>query len=312
MARSMQWETDGLDWPNRKVSRFVNADGLRWHVQEFPSLADEHKESAPVILLLHGTGSSSHSWREVAPLLAQHARVVVLDLPGHAFTSMPHATEQSLVGMANHVAKLLTSLSISPTIVVGHSAGAAVAARMILDRAIMPKALVSLNGALLSFSGLAGQFFSPIARLLASMPLVARFFAWQSADSAMVERLIASTGSKLDAKGLQLYAKLVRNEGHVDAALAMMAHWDLQQLQNELHKIKIPVWMVAAHNDLTVPAEQAAQVAKELQFPEVVMWPKLGHLAHEENPVLCAQLIQKIMHGLANSPASEKRQPAVA
>ena len=310
MARAMHWETEGLDWPNRKASRFVNADGLRWHVQEFPSLADEHKESSPVILLLHGTGSSSHSWREVAPLLAQHARVVAIDLPGHAFTSMPHPSLQSLTGMASHVAHLLKSLSIAPTIVVGHSAGAAVAARMILDQAIAPKALVSLNGALLAFSGLAGQFFSPIARVLASMPLVARFFAWQSADSATVERLIASTGSKLDARGLQLYAQCVRNEGHVDAALAMMAHWDLQQLQSELHKINIPVWMVAAQNDLTVPAEQAAQVAKELQFSELVIWPKLGHLAHEENPVLCAQLIQQVMHTVG-SAAPEKRQPVV-
>jgi magnesium chelatase accessory protein len=142
------------------------------------------------------------------------------------------------------------------------------------------------------------------------MPLVARFFAWQSADSATVERLIASTGSKLDARGLQLYTQCVRNEGHVDAALAMMAHWDLQQLQSELHKINIPVWMVAAQNDLTVPAEQAAQVAKELQFSELVIWPKLGHLAHEENPVLCAQLIQQVMHTVG-SAAPEKRQPAV-
>jgi magnesium chelatase accessory protein len=75
----------------------------------------------------------------------------------------------------------------------------------------------------------------------------------------------------------------------------MMAHWDLQQLQSELHKINIPVWMVAAQNDLTVPAEQAAQVAKELQFPEVVVWPKLGHLAHEEDPTLCVDLIVDAM-----------------
>lgn len=310
MARAMHWETEGLDWPNRKASRFVNADGLRWHIQEFLPHESKSKDSAPVILLLHGTGSASHSWREVAPLIAQHARVVAIDLPGHAFTSMPHPSLQSLTGMASHVAHLLKSLSIAPTIVVGHSAGAAVAARMILDQAISPKALVSLNGALLAFSGLAGQFFSPIARVLASMPLVARFFAWQSADTATVERLIASTGSKLDARGLQLYAQCVRNEGHVDAALAMMAHWDLQQLQSELHKINIPVWMVAAQNDLTVPAEQAAQVAKELQFSELVIWPKLGHLAHEENPVLCAQLIKQVMHTVG-SAAPEKRQPAV-
>jgi magnesium chelatase accessory protein len=307
----MQWETDGVNWPNRKASRFVDAGGLRWHVQEFLPRESKHKDSSLVVLLLHGTGSSSHSWRDVAPLLAQHVRVVALDLPGHAFTSMPYPAQQSLPGMAHHVASLLASLSITPTIVVGHSAGAAVAARMVLDQAISPKALVSLNGALLGFSGLAGQFFSPIARVLASLPLVARFFAWQSADAATVERLIASTGSKLDAIGIQLYAQLVRNESHVDAALAMMAHWDLQPLQNDLHKISIPVWMVAAKNDLTVPAEQAAQVARELPHPELVMWPKLGHLAHEEDPALCAQLILDVLRKVSVANHESKQSVIV-
>jgi magnesium chelatase accessory protein len=90
----------------------------------------------------------------------------------------------------------------------------------------------------------------------------------------------------------------------------MMAHWDLQRLESELHKINIPVWMVAAQNDLTVPAEQAAQVAKELPHPEVVMWPKLGHLAHEEDPALCAQLIIDVMR-LVDSADSEQHQTAV-
>ena len=237
----------------------------------------------------------------MAPLLAQHFRVIALDLPGHAFTSMPRAAEQSLPGMAHHVAALLAALSISPAIVVGHSAGAAVAARMLLDKTISPQALVSLNGAFVGFGGLVGQFFSPIARLLASVPLASRFFAWQAADDATVERLIDTTGSKLDANGMRLYAQLVRNEGHVEAALAMMAHWDLQPLEKELHKIEIPVWMVAAENDMTVPPEQAAQVARHLQYPHLVRWPMLGHLAHEENPALCAKLIIDVAHAVAGT-----------
>ena len=96
----------------------------------------------------------------------------------------------------------------------------------------------------------------------------------------------------------------------MDAALAMMAHWDLQPLQNDLHKITLPVWMVAAQHDLTVPAEQAAQVAKELQFPEVVMWPKLGHLAHEEDPALCVDLIVDAMRKVGVS-ATASPQAAV-
>lgn len=290
MDDRLNWNTDGRDWPNRHASRFVKAGGLRWHIQQFgadPGLA-------PLVLLLHGTGSSTHSWRDVAPLLATRYAVLALDLPGHAFTSMPRAAEQSLPGIAQHVGVLLESLRLSPAIVVGHSAGAAIAARMLLNQTIVPAALVSLNGAFTGIPGLAGQLFSPLTRLLASVPLASHLFAWQASDAGMVEQLMRSTGSTLDPDGLKLYGRLVRNVGHVEAALAMMAHWDLEPLEQELHRIREPVWMVAAENDLTVPPAQARQVSKLLHDARLTLWPMLGHLAHEEKPALCARLINTV------------------
>lgn len=290
MTGRLDWEIDGRDWPNRSASRFVEAAGLRWHVQQLGPLPHE----APVVVLLHGTGSSSHSWRDVAPLLALRFSVIVMDLPGHAFTTMPPNAAQSLNGMARHVAALLQALKISPALVVGHSAGAAVAARMILDQAIAPTALVSLNGAFIAFGGLAGQFFSPVARLLASGSMASRFFAWQATDPAIVNKLVRSTGSLLDNVGMDLYARLVRSPGHVAAALAMMAHWDLESLERELPGLSLPVWLVAAENDGTVPASQAALVARRLPQSRQVLWPMLGHLAHEESPAQCASLLSNV------------------
>lgn len=291
MSDRLEWDIDGRDWPNRSASRFVTAAGLRWHVQQFgPAPKD-----APVIVLLHGTGSSSHSWRDVAPLLALHHSVIVMDLPGHAFTTMPPNAAQSLAGMAHNVTALLRTLKIAPTVMVGHSAGAAVAARMILDQSIAPAALVSLNGAFIAFGGLAGQFFSPVARLLAAGSLASRFFAWQAMDPAIVQKLVRSTGSLLDSTGMSLYARLVQSPGHVSAALAMMAHWDLESLEPELPRLTLPVWMVAAENDATVPASQAAQVARRLPQARQVLWPMLGHLAHEESPAQCAALLASVV-----------------
>lgn len=297
LSNRLQWEIDGRDWPNRGASRFVKAAGLHWHVQQFgPTQAD-----APVLVLLHGTGSSSHSWRDVAPLLALRYRVILMDLPGHAFTTMPPNAAQSLPGMARHVATLLQALNISPTVIAGHSAGAAVAARMILDKSISPAALVSLNGAFIAFGGLAGQFFSPVARLLASGSAASRFFAWQATDPAVVQKLVRSTGSLLDEVGMDLYARLVRSPGHVSAALAMMAHWDLEPLERELPRLSLPVWMVAAENDTTVPAIQAAQIARRLPQSHQVLWPMLGHLAHEESPAQCAALLTSVMEAISQS-----------
>ena len=300
---NLHWKTDGLDWPNRSNSRFVSAAGLRWHVQQFDSPA----EDAPLILLLHGTGSSTHSWRDVAPLLAARYQVLALDLPGHAFTSMPQAAQQSLPGMAGHVGALLASLRLSPDIVVGHSAGAAIAARMLIDGLIASVPLVSLNGAFAGLPGLAGQWFSPIARLLASVPLAPQVFAWQASDPGVVEHMIRGTGSVLDPAGMKFYGRLVRNAAHVEAMLAMMAHWDLDPLERELHRMTMPVSMVTAENDLTVPPSLARQVIHQLPQAKLTLWPGLGHLAHEENPVQCARLIVGVIKQHSLLPASGQR-----
>ena len=291
MSQRLDWETDGRDWPNRAHSHFVKAAGLTWHVQEFGSTAS----NKPKILLLHGTGSSSHSWRDVAPLLALRYQVVAIDLPGHAFTSMPPAVEQSLSGMSRNIAELLRVMSFDPTLVVGHSAGAAVAVRMVLDGSVTPESVVSLNGAFIGFGGLAGHVFAPIARLLAAGSVVSRFFAWQASDSGIVEKLVSGTGSVLDPTGMKLYAQLVSNPGHVSAVLSMMARWDLDSLQRDLPRLTLPVWLVAAENDLTVPPSQATQVARLLPNARQVVWPMLGHLAHEESPTQCVRLIDEVM-----------------
>jgi magnesium chelatase accessory protein len=98
------WERDGRDWPNREASRFVEAGGLRWHVQRMGG--------GPVALLVHGTGAATHSWRDFAPLLARKGFAVVApDLPGHGFTGTPAAPEGlSLPGMADGLAALLATL----------------------------------------------------------------------------------------------------------------------------------------------------------------------------------------------------------
>src|SRR3954447_2043573 len=120
------WSRDGRDWPNREASGFVEAGGLRWHVQRMGQ--------GPVLLLVHGTAAATHSWRALAPLLARHFSVVAPDLPGHGFTAMPaNAHGLSLPGMAALLGALLNRLQVDPALVAGHSAGAAVLLRLALD-----------------------------------------------------------------------------------------------------------------------------------------------------------------------------------
>jgi magnesium chelatase accessory protein len=245
--------------------------------------------SGPTLLLVHGTGSATHSWRDLAPLLARHFTVIAADLPGHGFTAKPPVCGMSLPGMAEGLTALLRMLEVQPALVAGHSAGAPILARMCLDGAIAPAGLISLNGA---FLPLAVQFFSPLAKLLARVPVVPQVFAWHVADRKVVERLMDSTGSKLDGKGMDLYARLMRRPGHASAALAMMANWDLRPVERDLPRLEPRLLLIVGGNDGTIRPADARRVAALVPGATIEVLDGLGHLAHEEKPAEVADIIR--------------------
>ncbi|MGF1457182.1 MAG: alpha/beta fold hydrolase BchO [Alphaproteobacteria bacterium] len=281
------WETEGRDWPNREASRFVKAAGLTWHIQE----TGPTDGSAPLVLLIHGTAGATHSWRGLVPLLAGRFRLVAPDLPGHGFTDMPETHRLSLPGMARSVRGLVETLGLAPDLVIGHSAGAAILIRMALDRAIAPKGILSLNGALKPFPGVAGYIFPQLAKLLFLNPVTPRLFSWSTGHGAHVERLIVDMGSTIDREGLDLYTRLFSNAGHVTGALGMMANWDLHRLSRELPNLSVPLLLVAAEKDKAVPPHVAQDVAAEVPGARALPMPQLGHLAHEERPDLVAAVV---------------------
>jgi len=295
VSTALAWQREGLDWPHRETSRFVEAGGLRWHVQQMGR--------GPVALLIHGTGASTHSWRGLLPLLARRCRVVAMDLPGHAFSGTPDAAHFSLPGMARAVAALVHALELDVELIVGHSAGAAIGARLALDGLIAPSALVAINGAFLPLAGLPGLVFPPVARLMAATPLAPQLFARRSWDRAAVERLIAGTGSTIDAHGLALYGMLVRDARHAAGALGMMARWDLRTLARDLARLRTPVTMIVGGNDRAVPPADAERVARRLSASTpctVHMIGGAGHLVHEERPDEVARFaLQAVDRGVA-------------
>jgi magnesium chelatase accessory protein len=273
----------GKDWPHRQSSRFVESGGLRWHVQI--------QGSGPTLLLLHGTGASSHSFRDLMPLLADRYTVVAPDLPGHAFSTAPPPFVPSLPGIAAALAALLTELELAPAVAVGHSAGAAVLARMVLDRTIKPRLLVGLGAALVPFRGAATAWFAPAARLLAQSGLAAQLIASRAQDPGNVERLVRSTGSRLDGRGIELYQRLARHPGHISGVLAMLARWDLVPLYAELPALDSGFLLLAGESDRAIPLVQQREVAARVPGARLLVVSGTGHLLHEEQPETVANLI---------------------
>lgn len=293
-ARDLDWDRDGPAWPNAAHSRFVRAGRLRWHVQ----VAGD----GPALLLVHGTGASTHSWAGLVAELAGDFTVVAPDLPGHGFTGVASQYGLSLPGMAHGVAELLDALEIAPVLGVGHSAGAAILARCVLDRRPALRGLVSLNGALLPFGGMAGRLFSPLAKLMAINPVTPAFLSRRFSRPDIFDRLISGTGSRVDPASAAIYRRLASSPRHVAGTLGMMANWDLRRLARELPELPAALVLVAAAGDRIVPPDQAAALAATIPTArlETLSWG--GHLAHEERPAEIADLIRRFAGGIGALP----------
>lgn len=275
--RSLRWSEEGRNWPLREHSRFLVAGGVRWHVQV---LGD-----GPVLLLIHGSGAATHTWRGLAPRLAERFTVVAPDLPGHGFSSVPTVSQQTMRGFACGLGALLDALATGPPLaLVGHSAGAAVAARLALDGIVQPQRLVALSAALLPLPGLPGLLFGPAARLLAGRMTLARLVAVQGRQASAVRRLLDSSGSRIDAEGLRLYQCLLSNPVHVSNVLKTMANWDLGGLVRELPALPCPITLIHGAADAMIPVREVDRLRRRLPAFESRILPGLGHLAHEEAP----------------------------
>lgn len=288
MSAALDWHEDGADWPRRETSRFIKTDAMTWHVQ----IAGQ----GPTLLLLHGTGASSHSYRHLAPLLEKDFRLVIPDLPGHGFSEALPGPAQSLPGMAQALRSLLQKLDTQIDLAIGHSAGGAIAIRMCLDGMINPRAVVGINAALTPYGGIANQTFPGLARVFMLNPLVLRFFSWQASGLGAVRSLMQSTGSRLSEEDLKLYQKLFLSQRHLHATVAMMANWNLTKLKQEMSGLKTPLVLIVAKGDLAVSPEDARRVKQTLPATQLHFLPNCGHLCHEEKPQEVADIIKQIAH----------------
>ena len=291
---TLDWSVERQFWPHADTSRFVLAGGLRWHVQQMGE--------GPPLLLIHGTGAATHSWRGLAPLLARQFTVIAPDLPGHGFTERGPGKSLSLPAMAAAIAALVDTLDLRPRVVIGHSAGVAILIRCCLDGTLDPDALISINGALIPFRGTAGYLFPPLAKLLFVNPLMPRFLARSAGNRERLVRLIRNTGSQLDETGIDLYGRLFTNPAHVAATLGMMASWDLHRFVRDLPALKAPLLLIVGDNDQAIAPADAERIRRMVPTARIAHLADLGHLAHEEDAVAVADLILDFCadHGRSN------------
>ncbi len=278
------------DSPAACSGSWVHSAGMRWHCVR--------AGQGPRILLLHGTGSSSGSWSRMIPLLAERFEVLAPDLPGHARSGALPSARAGLDAYAQAVASLVSELGAWPDLIVGHSAGAAIAARMALEPSADRVAVLSINGALRPLAGWTAATFVPLAKLLGLSPfLPGLVVSLVASDGRAVRRLLDATGSRIDPGMVALYDQLLRSPAHVAGTLRMLAGWDLRGLVQQLPRLGPRLTLIAGAADRTVAPHDAQWVQQRVPGSTQLTLQSLGHLAHEEAPERIAAVVVSVARG---------------
>lgn len=277
-----------LDWPGASNSRIAVAAGVQWHVQI--------QGTGPVAVLLHGAGASSHSMLPLSQELNGAYCCIGIDLPGHGFTSSYPQGDYTLRRTARALDALFDALEITPALIIGHSAGAAIALRWLLDQdaaAAAPQPLlVAINPALEPFGGAARFAFPALARLAAGSASLASFMARQARGRRQVERLIESTGSQIPEPMLDCYQALFQRDAHVRAVLSMMAGWQLEGLVDAVCARDPELHVVVGDRDRAVSPGRTLSVLRRLSRATLSRLPDYGHLVHETAPAQVARAVR--------------------
>ena len=139
------------DWREGKLpirERQVEIGGRRLNFAEAG-------EGSRALVLIHGMGGRWQHWLETIPFLAQHGRVLALDLPGFGHSELP-AGGISLDGYADTAAALCRAVDVEQAVVLGHSMGGPIALRFATRHEDLTEAIVLVAGATDTFNAVLG------------------------------------------------------------------------------------------------------------------------------------------------------------
>lgn len=264
----------------RLPGRLVDAGGLEIHFQE--------AGRGEPLLLLHGLGAWSYSFRHNLPALARRYRALALDLPGFGFSDRPAEGDYTVGGQARAVGAFMDALRIPSATVLGHSMGGAVALHLAAAEPQRVRRLILVDSATTEF---ASWWRRPLTAV--TLPLFSIGFALGVLQRP-VYRFLLSTGvydpSGLTEEALDNYVLPTRLPGTRLVLPRVLWHLQLQGLP-ELRRVRQPALILWGSHDRWLPPRGARWLQARLPHAELVVMDRVGHLPLEECPAESNRLL---------------------
>jgi pimeloyl-ACP methyl ester carboxylesterase len=276
-------ELDGV------THRDVSARGLRFHVAE--------AGAGDPVVLVHGWPQHWWTWRHVVPLLAPHARLVMIDLRGFGWTDAPPGAygKQTL---ADDVLAVLDALDLERVCLMGHDWGAWSGFL----------ACLAAPGRFAAFLALGSP--RPGGRPSARQLLEVWRFAYQVAiaspvlgrrlvaDPRFVERVILGGAVQRQAwtpDDLRAFSTVLAEPARARASVGLYRTFLTSEVARIPHRrLRVPTRIMVGARDPAIPAVLLDGADEDADDVCVEIVPECGHFVPEEHPELVARRAREL------------------
>jgi pimeloyl-ACP methyl ester carboxylesterase len=228
---------------------------------------------APALLLIHGAGSSTHSWYALVPLLTTSHRVIRIDLLGCGRSAKPEGRVYGIPDQGRRAGAALDRLGVKHAVVVGHSSGGAVATALAEQRPELVTALALID------TGPSLDAF--IAQEIAIGPA-----QWPQLTDEQIRQAMSSAFSRVGYQIPQQLVDDVRGMTHHSFTATMRATRDYleqQALPDRLTALGPPLLVIFGEDDRRWRSSSAADY-RAVAGAHVELLPGVGHSPMLEDP----------------------------
>jgi pimeloyl-ACP methyl ester carboxylesterase len=258
-------------------SSFVKVGGMEVHYRDQGKQID----SIPIVLI-HGTGSSLHTYDNWVSKLAINHRVVRMDLPGYGLTGAFPNRDYSYNNYVTFLKGFLEKIGVKSCVLAGSSLGGNIAWRFTVDNSEMVNKLI-----LISAAGYPMKSKSiPLAFKIAQIPVIQNIFTFitpRFVAKASVENVYKNK-TKVDEELVDRYFELTLRKGNRQAFVDRFKVKSDTISHKKIKLINQRTLILWGEEDELIPSEMAYLFHDNLPDDTLVILKNVGHVPMEESP----------------------------
>ena len=271
-------------------SSFISVDGMDVHFRDEGDATD----SIPIVLI-HGTGSSLHTFESWTTQLKDDYRIVRMDLPGYGLTGPFPDRNYSIDNYVDFLRHFLASLGIEKCVLGGNSLGGGIAWRFTAKYPDMVDKLILIDA-----SGYPSKAKSvPLAFRIAQTPVVKHIFTFitpRFVAKSSIENVFADKTKVTDAL-VDRYFELTLRKGNRQAFIDKFEAKNDTSTYHTIKLIEQRTLVLWGEQDKLIPVDRAYQFHDDLPNDTLVIMRNSGHVPMEENPNQSVETVISFLRG---------------